>query len=414
MAAVVVGAGAVGLACARALTVAGHAPVYVLEAAARIGSGTSSRNSEVIHAGIYYRPRTLKARLCVEGRHLLYPYLRERGIGHRQCGKLIVAAAESEVPRLAALQKQAATNGVADTVMLGADEVARLEPHVVCVRGLLSPSTGIFDSHAYMLSLLADAEEHGATCVLNCHVLSAHVDGDGTLRLQTTHGDIDARTVVNAAGLHAVAFVEKLHGYDRARVPRAYFAKGNYFCLVGGGVAPGGSSSSGSSGGGGRAPFQRLIYPMPEVGGLGIHATLDLAGNVRFGPDVEWLRAAPPLSCGHDGYQHVDGAVPTDYTVDPRRADVFYGAIRRYWPGLPDHALAPDYAGVRPKLAVPAAVAGNEGPPAAAHGRDVDDFVVEGPRTHGVRGLVNLFGIESPGLTASLAIAQHVVGLLTE
>ncbi|MCU0804000.1 MAG: NAD(P)/FAD-dependent oxidoreductase [Burkholderiales bacterium] len=360
--AIVVGAGVVGLAVARALARAGR-DVIVLESADAIGTETSSRNSEVIHAGIYYPPGSLKARLCVAGKHALYAFCRERGVAHRACGKLIVATEDAQRSALDRIAAQAAANGVDDLRRIGPDEAATLEPEVRCVGALVSPSTGIVDSHALMLALLGDAESHGAMLALKSPVVSGAVRADG-IELEVGGDEpmrIHARTVVNSAGLDAPRLARRIEGLPQDTVPPSYLCKGNYYALVG------------------RAPFSRLVYPVPEAAGLGVHATLDLAGQVRFGPDVEWVDRV-------------------DYGVDPRRADAFYAAIRAYWPALADGALSPGYAGIRPKIQAP--------------GEPARDFVIAGPRDHGVPGLVNLFGIESPGLTACLAIGDCVARLL--
>ncbi|MBS7700875.1 MULTISPECIES: NAD(P)/FAD-dependent oxidoreductase [unclassified Chelatococcus] len=359
---VVIGAGVVGLAIARRLALAGR-DVLVLEAAGSIGTETSARNSEVIHAGIYYPHGSLMARLCVEGRRALYAYCAERGVPHKACGKLIVATDDPERERLAGIAAHAEGNGVEGLRFLSAHEARALEPALQCTAALLSPTTGIIDSHAYMLSLQGDAENAGASFAFHCRVRDGRVTSDGiVLRIEDGDGtSLRARTVINAAGLHAPAVARALEGMPGEKVPQAYFAKGNYFGLST------------------RAPFAHLIYPVPVPGGLGTHLTLDLAGRARFGPDVEWIDEV-------------------NYAVDPLRAASFYGAIRRYWPDLPDGVLQPDYSGIRPKIA-----------PASA---GTQDFRIEGPESHGVAGLVNLFGIESPGLTSSLAIADHVAGLV--
>jgi L-2-hydroxyglutarate oxidase LhgO len=364
--AVVIGAGVVGLACARALARRGR-DVVVVEAADAIGTGTSSRNSEVIHAGIYYPTGSLKARLCVAGRDRLYAYCAERGVPHRRSGKLIVATRPEQQAELARIGAAAEGNGVTDLQRLDRASARALEPALECVAALLSPSTGIIDSHGLMLALRGDAEEHGAALAFRSPVRAGRVRDDG-IEL-AVGGDeplhVRARSVVNSAGLHAQQIAARLQGLPAEHVPPAHFCKGNYYTLAG------------------RAPFSRLIYPIPEAAGLGVHVTLDLAGQARFGPDVEWL----------------DGDVDTiDYAVDPRRAERFYAAIRAYWPGLPDGALAPGYAGIRPKV--------------QARDEPARDFVISGPRDHGVPGLVNLFGIESPGLTASLAIGDHAADAL--
>ncbi len=356
---VVVGAGVVGLAAARALALGGH-EVLVLERAATIGFETSSRNSEVIHGGLYYPAGSLKATSCVEGRERLYAYCRRHGVPHARLGKLIVAADAAEIPGLDKIAAAARANGVAELERLDAAEARRLEPELRCVAALLSPATGIVDSHALMLAYQGEAEAAGAIVVLRAPVLSGEVGDDGiALRVG---GDeptaIRCRFLVNAAGLHAPALAHAIAGVPPATIPPAYFCRGVYFTLAG------------------RTPFRRLVYPVPAAGGLGVHITLDLAGQARFGPDVEWI---PKV----------------DYAVDPSRGDAFYAAVRRYWPGLRDGALQPGYAGIRPKISGPAE-------PAA-------DFLVQGPEAHGVPGLVNLYGIESPGLTASLPLADEVV-----
>lgn len=354
---VVVGAGVVGLAVARRLALAGH-EVLVLESEGAVGTVTSSRNSEVIHAGIYYPHGSLMARFCVLGRKMLYAYCAEHSVPHTNCGKLIVATSGAETERLAAIRAHAALNGV-ELRMIDAAEARALEPAVHCTAALLSPATGIIDSHSYMLALRGDAEGAGASIAFRAPLEAAAVTGDGFV-LDVGGNDalsLGCRILVNAAGLNAPDIARRIDGMPRDRIPTPYFAKGNYFSLTG------------------RAPFSRLIYPVPVPGGLGVHLTLDMAGQARFGPDVEWIDTI-------------------DYAVDPGRAEKFYPAIRRYWPGLPDGALQPSYSGIRPKIV----------PPAIAN----QDFVVQGPRDHGISGLVNLFGIESPGLTSSLAIADYV------
>jgi L-2-hydroxyglutarate oxidase LhgO len=355
--AVVIGAGLVGLAVARALATAGR-DVLILEAETAIGTHSSSRNSEVIHAGIYYPQGSLKARACVEGRQRLYDYCAERGVPHRRCGKLIVATDAAQGAELDGIRERAHGNGVGDVVRLTGAEARELEPELRCTDALHSPSTGIIDSHALMLAFLRDAERAGALLALNCALEKGVVRPEG-IELHVAGAEpILATEVVNSAGLRAPSVAQRLDGYPAECAPPELYAKGNYFTLAM------------------RPPFSRLVYPVPEPGGLGVHVTLDLGGQARFGPDVEWVDAI-------------------DYTVDPARAERFYAAIRRYWPGLPDGALEPGYAGVRPKIAP-------RHEPAA-------DFVVQGPRVHGLRGLVNLFGIESPGLTASLPIADAVL-----
>ena len=354
---VVIGAGVVGLAIARELAARGR-DTLILEAAERFGSGASSRNSEVIHAGIYYPPDSLKARLCVAGRDRLYAFCEQRGIDHRRCGKLIVATEAAQLPRLLALAANARANGV--TLELLDEEAAlALEPELSCAAALHSPLTGTIDAHTYMLALLAEAESHGATLACNSKVTRlALVDGGIDIGVNGAEPQLRARLLVNCTGIDAPAIARLIEGFPARHIPRAFLAKGSYFTLSG------------------RAPFGRLIYPLPEGGGLGVHLTLDLAGQARFGPDFEWVEAC-------------------DYRVDPGRAAPFYAAVRRFWPALPDGALLPGYAGIRPRIYGPGE------PPA--------DFRIDGPAVHGVASVLNLFGIESPGLTASLALANEAV-----
>ena len=354
--AVVVGGGVVGLAVARALAQSGR-EVVILEAEDAIGTHTSSRNSEVIHAGIYYPKGSLKARSCVAGKELLYEYCVAHGVPHRRSGKLIVATSQEQVGELENIQKKAHANGVTDVVWMTREQVRALEPEISCVAGLYSPSTGIIDSHALMLAYLGDAEERGAMLALKTHLLGAQVSADGFV-VHTDQMDVACNVLVNSGGLRAPSIAKLVEGYPAEKAPREFYAKGNYYSLAR------------------RSPFSRLVYPVPEPGGLGVHVTLDLAGQARFGPDVEWVERI-------------------DYTVDPKRSERFYAAIRKYWPGLPDGALSPGYAGIRPKTAGPKEPA--------------PDFEVQGPSVHGVPGLVHLFGIESPGLTASLALAGIVL-----
>ena len=356
---VVIGAGVIGLAVARALARAGR-EVLILEAEERFGTQTSSRNSEVIHAGLYYPPGSLKARLCVAGRESLYRYCTERSIAHRPIGKLLIACDETELSALAYYVDRAAANGVPLQSLTAAD-IRQLEPAIHALAGLYSPKTGIFDSHGFMMALLGDAEQAGATLVTQTPVIGGRITSHGIFI--ETGGDapftLKSRFVINAAGLFAQDVARRLKGFPAAAVPPTFYAKGHYFTL------------------GGRAPFQHLIYPMPDHAGLGIHATLDLGGQCKFGPDVSgW---------------------PTnvDYRFESGLETKFYQAIRRYYPALPDGALQPGYTGIRPKLTGPTEAAG--------------DFLIQGPSVHGVAGLVNLMGIESPGLTAALAIAQEVV-----
>ena len=354
---VVVGAGVVGLAVARALAQQGR-EVLLLEAANAFGAGTSARNSEVIHAGIYYPQASLKAQLCVHGRDLLYAYCTERHVAHRRCGKLIVATHPAQLAELDAIAARAAANGVHDLRRLDADQARALEPQLRCVGALLSPSTGIIDGHGLMLALLGDLEHAGGLLALNSALDCAQVVGGGFVLRMHDGSMLKARCLVNAAGLHAPALAGRIAGLDASFVPQAAFAKGNYFALSG------------------RAPFSHLIYPVPEAAGLGVHLTLDLGGQARFGPDVEWVDS------------------PDDLAVDPRRGEAFYAEVRKYWPALGDGTLLPAYAGIRPKLGEKGAAAG--------------DFVIQGPAVHGLPGLVNLFGIESPGLTSCLALAERV------
>lgn len=361
--AVVIGAGAVGLAVARALAQGGR-EVIVVEAQPLIGQGVSSRNSEVIHAGLYYAPGSLKARLCVRGKELLYALCASHGVEHRRCGKLTVANSEAEVAALRGLQDRAAANGVPVEWLSGAEAMA-LEPGLRCIAALSSPSTGIVDSHGFMLALQGDLERAGGMVAFDSAVESAglaRAAGEPHVLRFADGSELAAGIVVNSASLHACALARRFEGLDACFVPREWFAKGNYYALSG------------------RAPFSRLIYPAPADAHLGTHLTLDLGGQAKFGPDIEWLDVAMPEEI--------------DYRVDPARADGFYAEVRRYWPDLPDGALAPSYSGVRPKI---------HGPHEKA-----PDFRIDGAALHGVTGLVNLFGIESPGLTSALAIAEEV------
>ena len=362
---VVIGAGVVGLAAARALTQ--QAPTssrdwLVLESADAIGTGTSSRNSEVVHAGIYYPQGSLKAKLCVQGRDLLYDYAKERGVSHQRCGKLIVATHSSQLPDLVSILKKAHANGVTDVVMLTAQQAQEMEPQLACVAALHSPSTGIVDSHGLMLALQGDFEHAGGLVALNSPVASAICRDEGIVLQMVDGSELLASTVVNATGLTAPWLAQRFEGLSAQHVPQAYFAKGNYFTLSG------------------KSPFSRLIYPVPEAAGLGVHLTLDLGGQAKFGPDVQW----------------VDD--PNDLVVSSAHEQAFYTEVRKYWPALADGALQPGYAGIRPKISGPNETAA--------------DFCIQGPAAHGVKGLVNLFGIESPGLTSSLAIGEAVVHAL--
>ena len=358
--AVVIGAGVVGLAVARALAMAGR-EVVILEAEDAIGTHTSSRNSEVIHAGIYYPKGSLKATTCVEGKALLYEYCVSHGVPHKRSGKLIVAS-QDQLGELEGIQKKAHANGVTDVVWMTRDQAVALEPELACAAALYSPSTGIIDSHSLMLSYLGEAQSNGAMLALKSPLARAEIANDGFVLHVAGSDPIACAVLVNSAGLKAPSVARCIEGYPAERAPREFYAKGNYYSLTR------------------RSPFSRLVYPVPEPGGLGVHVTLDLAGQARFGPDVEWVERIA-------------------YDVDPRRSDRFYAAIRRYWPGLPDGALVPGYSGIRPKTAAP--------------GEPAPDFHIQGPSEHGVPQLVNLFGIESPGLTASLALAGRVLAELS-
>jgi L-2-hydroxyglutarate oxidase LhgO len=356
---VVIGAGVIGLACARRIAHSGR-DVLILEAQGDIGSGVSARNSEVIHAGIYYPTGSLKARLCVAGREQLYAYCADHGVTARKVGKLVVATASEQLPALHKLVEQAEANGVDDLALLTADQARTLEPQLACVAAFQSPSTGIIDTHGLMLSLLGEAEARGAALARHAPVQRGWLEDDGQVTLHVGGPDpmhVTARLLVNAAGLGAQGIARALQGYPADRIPPLHYAKGNYFSLSG------------------PSPFARLIYPMPEAAGLGVHLTLDLAGQARFGPDVEWIDSL-------------------DYNVDPRRGDAFYAAIRTYWPQLRDGALQPAYSGIRPKI--------------QGQGSAAADFRIDGPEVHGLPGQVHLYGIESPGLTSSLAIADDV------
>ena len=359
---VVIGAGVVGLAVARRLAMAGR-EVVVVERWDAIGTETSSRNSEIIHAGIYYPKDSLKARFCVAGKHALYDYCASHGVHHDRCGKLIVATAYDEIAELERLKDVAAGNGVPDLEWRTPAEVAELEPNVFCVGALISPSTGIIDSHSLMLAYQGDAEEAGAALAFHSPVLGGRIEDDGIILDigGVEPATIKAQIVVNSAGLSAQAIAAEIAGIPAQTIPPIHYAKGNYFTL------------------GGRSPFNRPIYPVPGQASLGVHSTVDMGGQVKFGPDVEWIETI-------------------DYDVDPSRAEVFYDVIRKYYPVLEDGALQPGYCGIRPKIQAP--------------GEPAKDFVVQGPESHGIDGLVNLYGIESPGLTSSLALADRVADLL--
>jgi L-2-hydroxyglutarate oxidase LhgO len=358
----VIGAGVIGLAVARTAAIAGH-EVIVAEQADAIGTGISSRNSEVIHAGMYYPTGSLRAQFCPRGNRMLYEFCASHGVPHRRCGKLIVATSEAERARIEAIHAQGLTNGVEGLELIGGNAARAMEPELACVAALVSPSTGIIDGHGYMLALQGDLEAHDGAIAFETPVTAIEKTSRG-FRVsfggkEPSHLDVDA--VVNCAGLSAQKVARTIEGFPKERIPKQVLAKGNYFAYAG------------------RPVFTRLIYPTPVDGGLGVHVTLDLAGRMRFGPDVQWIETE-------------------NYEVDASRADTFYARIRTYWPGLPDGTLVPDYAGVRPKLSGP--------------GEPARDFLIEGPAEHGVAGLVNLFGIESPGLTSSLAIAETAVSYL--
>ena len=359
----VIGAGVVGLAAARAAARKGH-EVAVAEAANAIGTGISSRNSEVIHGGMYYPTGSVRARHCVRGRRMLYEFCASHRVPHRKCGKLIVATSAAELDKIQSLANQGRANGVEGLELIGGNAARVLEPELSCIGALHSPETGIIDGHGLMLALRGGLEDAGAAIAFNTPVIGAarkgarwavHFGGrDG--------GEFEFDALVNCAGLGAQSVARSIEDYPASRVPRQFLAKGNYFTYAG------------------RPAFTRLIYPTPVVAGLGVHVTLDLAGRMRFGPDVEWIER-----------EH--------YDVDPKRAATFYERIRTYWPGLPDGTLAPDYSGIRPKLTGP-------GEPAA-------DFIIDAPAQHGLPGLVQLFGIESPGLTSSLSLAEEIAGYLS-
>jgi L-2-hydroxyglutarate oxidase LhgO len=371
----VIGAGVIGIAVARALAQAGK-EVLLLDRAPLIGSETSARNSEVIHAGLYYPPGSLKGRFCVRGKQLLYDYCESRHVSYKQCGKLVVATNEIQwTQHLPRIKEQAIANGAGDIELYSREHVQELEPQVECFGALWSPTTGVLDSHSFMVSLLADAEENGATLALNCKVENGSITPDGIITLEVDGTIITCDVLVNSAGLWADEIARLIHSdKDGWQPPRQFYAKGNYFRLEGV-----------------KMPFHHLVYPMPEAaGGLGVHATIDWSGkSVKFGPDVEWF---PP------------DATPDslDLTPDPTRSEAFYAAIRKYWPDLPDDALVPDYAGIRPKLSHPD----------VATGFPVD-FFIAGSDEHGVPGLIHLLGMESPGLTSSMAIAEYVKEMLT-
>jgi L-2-hydroxyglutarate oxidase LhgO len=358
----VIGAGVVGLAVARAAARRGH-EVAVAEQAGGIGTGISSRNSEVIHGGMYYPTGSLRARHSVQGRRMLYAFCAAHGVAHRKCGKLIVATTEAERDKIGVLAEQGRVNGVEGLELIDGAAARAMEPQLSCLAALHSPETGIVDGHAYMLALRGGLEDAGGAIAFNTRVAGADRK-DGRWWVRLADGDVFAfDAVVNCAGLGAQALARAMPGYPPARVPRLVMAKGNYFSYAG------------------KPAFRRLVYPTPMPGGLGVHVTLDLAGRMRFGPDVEWIE--------REGYE-----------VDPGRAALFYARIRTYWPGLPDGSLSPDYAGIRPKL--------------SGQGEPQGDFLIDGPAEHGLPGLVQMFGIESPGLTSSLSLAEDVAARLSE
>jgi L-2-hydroxyglutarate oxidase LhgO len=358
----VIGAGVVGLATARAAARKGH-DVVVAEAQGAIGTGVSSRNSEVIHAGMYYATGTLRGRHCVRGRRMLYEFCALHGVPHRKCGKLIVASNAAELDKIGQIEVQGGINGVEGLELIGGNAARALEPEVTCIGALHSPETGIIDSHRYMLALRGDLEDAGGAIAVNAPVIgAARKGGQWWVRFGGRDGGEYAfDAVANCAGLGAQGVARAFDNYPATRVPRLVLAKGNYFSFAG------------------RPAFSRLIYPTPMVGGLGMHVTLDLAGRMRFGPDVEWIERE-------------------NYDVNPARAELFYARIRTYWPGLPDGALSPDYSGIRPKLSGPNEPQG--------------DFLIDTPAQHGLPGLVQMFGIESPGLTSSLSLGEDVAGYL--
>ena len=366
---VVIGAGVVGLAVAREMALQGRETI-LLEREASFGTISSARNSEVIHAGIYYPKDSLKAKLCVQGNRQLYEYCRSHQVATQPYGKLIVATDPSQIDDLQALLYKAQNNGVPEIKMISGDEAKRLEPQLNCVAAILSSSTGIVDSHGYMLSLLGGFEDAGGMVAYQSPLISAKPIGQNAksgFELEIGGADgmrIQAKLLINCAGMSAPAVAQRIEGLSQQQIPKAYFAKGNYFSLSG------------------KSPFNHLIYPIPEPGGLGVHLTLDMAGQAKFGPDVEWLE--------------IDEENQIDYTVNPARGEGFYEAVRRYWPDLKDRALQADYSGVRSKIVPPNAPAG--------------DFCFNTPKDHGLEGLFNLYGFESPGLTSSLAIAKHLEG----
>ena len=375
---VVIGAGVVGLAVARALALSGR-EVMVIEKEVAVGQGVSSRNSEVVHGGLYYPTGSLKAKLCVRGKELLYAYCAERGLPYQQCGKLIVATDASQMEKLAKIEAQAAANGV-PVQRLSSAQAKASEPELECLAALLSPTTGIVSAHDLMTALQGDLENAGgmvalATQVESVRFFKGNEALSGVLIAQSAMDsganaeqiELGFHHLINATGLYAPLLARRFEGLQSEHIPPAHFAKGNYYSLAG------------------KAPFKHLIYPIPEAAGLGVHLTLDLGGQAKFGPDVQWLEG-------------INSPDDIDYSVDPRRADGFYAEVRKYWPGLRDGQLTPSYSGVRPKITAPHEAAA--------------DFVIQGQATHGVRGLVNLFGIESPGLTSCMAIGEEVAEMI--
>ncbi len=364
---VVIGAGVIGLAVAREMALQGRETI-LLERESSFGTISSARNSEVIHAGIYYPKDSLKAKLCVEGNRLLYEYCRTHQVATQPYGKLIVATDSTQIDDLQALLYKAQNNGVPEIKMISGDEARLLEPQLHSKAAILSSSTGIVDSHGYMLSLLGGFEDAGGMVAYQSPLISAMPIGDKAqngFELEIGGADgmrIQTKLLINCAGMSAPAVAQKIISLDKDQIPKAYFAKGNYFSLSG------------------KSPFKHLIYPIPEPGGLGVHLTLDMGGQAKFGPDVEWL--------------DIDQEEQIDYTVNPKRGDGFYEAVRRYWPGLKDNSLQPDYSGVRAKIVPPNSPAG--------------DFCFNTPQDHGLQGLYNLYGFESPGLTSSIAIARYL------
>eukprot|EP01041_Mallomonas_annulata_P002355 gene2355-4570_t len=418
---IIAGAGVIGLSAARAIAMTRKIDILVIESRNNIGQGISSRNSEVIHAGLYYTPASRKANFCVHGRKMLYEYLESRQVPYSKCGKLVVATTSEESKLLSHIHDCSLKNGVENTEILSKEDVSHLEPNVNCLQALYSSQTGIFDTHTYMMNLQGDAEEHGVNIVFNCEVNGGKIESDG-IKLSTNQGDIYCDSFINAAGLSSQQLISTIHGFPKNKIPFMFYSKGCYFKLKG------------------PSPFSRLVYPVPSQGGLGVHATIDLSGSAKFGPDVTWMRPvataatataslSTPMTTGHytsmtdndidenmrndPNFSFVHTTPPSDdeLTVDPKRADMFYDAIRRYWPDIPPDSLEADYAGIRPKLLGPYPL------PDSFYHRPLDglsatDFFIQGPKEHGVRGIYNLFGIESPGLTSSLAIGEYLCKII--